>query len=113
MLGSLKEAGKHIGRELNRAWEGLAEGWRGMEKDDCHISIERNVLYLSGEKRLERETHDSTHHVMERAYGAFRRAIALPRNVDVERAAASYKNGVLTVRLPKTGVGGATTIPVS
>lgn len=165
MLESLKEAGKHIGHELNRAWESLSEGWRelvsrsgnalthfshdndseagstlapfprwsllageveetgeevvvrveapGMEKADCRISIEGNMLYLSGEKRLERETHDSTYHVMERAYGAFRRAIALPRNVDVEQASASYKNGVLTVRLPKTGAGGATSIPVS
>lgn len=163
MLESLKEAGKHIGRELNRAWESLSEGWRellsrsgnaltqfthkqaeeggelapyprwsllageveetdkevvvrlevpGMDKADCHIAIEANTLYLSGEKRLERETHDSTYHVMERAYGAFQRAIPLPGNVDPEQAAASYKNGVLTVRLPKAGGGGARTIPV-
>ena len=171
MLDSLKQAGKNIGRELNRAWENLSEGWRellsrsgdslthfahgkdvaetaasplatslakfprwsllageveetdkdvlvrvevpGMDKDDCRITIEGNTLYLSGEKRIERETHDSTYHVMERAYGAFQRSIPLPRNVDTDKAEASYKNGVLTVRLPKAGGDTAKSIPVS
>ncbi len=168
MLDTLKQAGKNIGRELNRAWESLSEGWRellsrsgnalthftrpkdaeapesgalvpfpswsllageveetgkdvlvrvempGMDKADCRITIEGNMLYVSGEKRFERETHDSTYHVMERAYGAFQRAIPLPSNVDIDQADASYKDGVLTVRLPKTGGGGtAKTIPVS
>ena len=85
----------------------------GMEKEDCLITIEGNMLYLSGEKRYERETHDSTYHVMERAYGAFQRSIPLPRNVDIDRAEASYKNGVLTVRLPKAGGEKAKSIPVS
>lgn len=75
----------------------------GMDKNDCQISIEGNVLYLSGEKRFERDTENSTYHVMERAYGAFERAIPLPRNVNVDLADASFKNGVLTVRLPKVG----------
>ena len=73
----------------------------GMEKDDCRIMIEGNLLCLSGEKRLERETSDSTYHVMERAYGAFQRTIPLPRNVDASKAEASCKNGVLSIRLPK------------
>src|SRR5574340_736812 len=54
----------------------------GMEKDDCRITIEGNMLHLSGEKRFARETCGSTYHVMERAYGAFQRTIPLPRNVD-------------------------------
>jgi len=171
MLESLKQAGKNIGREINRAWENLSDGWRellshsgdslthfahgkdieekatsalatsvanfprwsllageveetekdvvvrvevpGMDKEDCRITIEGNMLYLSGEKRIERETHDSTYHVMERAYGAFQRSISLPRNVDIDKAEASYKNGVLTVRLPKAGGDTAKSIPVS
>lgn len=84
----------------------------GMEKDDCRISIEGNMLYLSGEKRFERESHDSTYHVMERAYGAFERVIPLPSNVDVDQAQAHYKNGVLSVRLPKTGARTARSVPV-
>jgi len=66
-----------------------------MEKEDCRITIEDNMLHLSGEKHFERETSDSTYHVMERAYGAFQRTIPLPRNVDADKAEASYRNGVL------------------
>jgi HSP20 family protein len=85
----------------------------GMDKDDCQISIEGNVLYLSGEKCVERDTGDSTYHVMERAYGSFQRAIPLPRNVHVEQAEARFKNGVLMVRLPKVGGDTAKSIPVT
>lgn len=85
----------------------------GMDKDDCSITIEGNVLLLSGEKRIERETDDSTYHVMERAYGAFQRTIPLPRNVSIEHAEAKFKNGVLTVRLPKTDTGQSKSIRVS
>ena len=85
----------------------------GLEKDDCQIVIEGNTLYLSGEKRFERETDDSTYHVMERAYGAFQRAIPLPRNVNIDKAQATFKNGVLTVRLPKEGGNGTKAIHVS
>ena len=85
----------------------------GMDKDDCQITIEGNMLHLSGEKRFERETHDSTYHVMERAYGSFQRSIPLPRNVNIDKAQASFKNGVLTVRLPKEGGGDVKSIPVS
>ena len=167
MLDSLKQAGKHIGREIGHAWESLSEGWRellsrssdalthfardkdeeqkqhhalatfprwsllageveetekevvvrvevpGMEKEDCRITIEGNMLYLSGEKRFEHETHDSTYHLMERAYGAFQRSIPLPRDVDTDKAEASYKNGVLTVHLPKIGGKQAKSIAVS
>ncbi|MGC2048667.1 MAG: Hsp20/alpha crystallin family protein [Gallionella sp.] len=73
----------------------------GIEKKDCRITIEDNVLYVNGEKHYERESHDSTYHVMERAYGAFQRTIPLPRNVDADNAEASYRNGVLSIRLPK------------
>lgn len=85
----------------------------GMDKDDCQITIEGNTLYLSGEKRFERETSDSTYHVMERAYGSFQRAIPLPRNVNIDKAQASFKNGVLTVRLPKEGKDQTKSISVS
>lgn len=85
----------------------------GMEKEDCSISIEENMLYISGEKRYQREEGDSTYHVMERAYGSFRRAFPLPRNVDTDNAVATYRNGVLSIRLPKTGSSAGRTIPLS
>jgi HSP20 family protein len=85
----------------------------GMEKQDCRITIENNVLYVSGEKHFERESHESTYHVMERAYGSFQRTLPLPRNVDADEASASYKNGVLNIRLPKVAGEDNRTISVS
>lgn len=73
----------------------------GVAKENCRITIEGNLLYLSGEKHFEREAQDSAYHVMERAYGVFQRVIPLPLNVDIDKAEATCKNGVLTVRLPK------------
>ena len=92
LAGEVEETGKDIVVKIELP---------GMEKEDCRITIEDGVLYLRGEKHLVRESFDSTFHVMERAYGAFQRAIPLPGNVDVEQAEASYKNGVLLIRLPK------------
>jgi HSP20 family protein len=85
----------------------------GMEKKDCQITIDGNILYIRGEKRFERAMRDSTYHVMERAYGAFERAIPLPRDVDKDKAEATYTNGVLTIRLPKSGRGQGRVVPVS
>jgi HSP20 family protein len=77
----------------------------GMEKEDCEITVVENTLYLRGEKRFEREAVEGRYSVMERAYGSFERAIPLPANVDMENADASFRNGVLTIRLPKTEAG--------
>ncbi len=85
----------------------------GMEKKDFEITIDGNMLYLRGEKRFERAGQDSTYHVMERAYGIFERAIPLPQDVDSDKAEATYTNGVLTMRLPKSGSGKARVVPVS
>jgi HSP20 family protein len=85
----------------------------GLDKDNCRVTIEGNMLYMSGEKRIERESGDSTYHVMERAYGSFQRAIPLPRNVDAERAEANFRNGVLTVRVPKSAAAAGTTVRIS
>ncbi|MFZ4625684.1 MAG: Hsp20/alpha crystallin family protein [Rhodoferax sp.] len=85
----------------------------GMEKADCEIILERNMLHVRGEKRFQRETSDSTYHMMERAYGFFQRSIPLPRNVAIDKAEAAFKNGVLTVRLPKGEPDRSKLIPIS
>lgn len=85
----------------------------GLDKEDCHITIEGNVLYMNGEKRIEREAGDSTYHIMERAYGSFQRAIPLPRNVDADKAEANFRNGVLTIRVPKSASASGTTVRIS
>ena len=84
----------------------------GLDKEDCEISIDGNMLRLSGSKQLERETDTSTYYLMERAYGTFQRTIMLPRSVDTDRAKASFKNGVVTVRFPKLETGRSRSIQV-
>jgi HSP20 family protein len=73
----------------------------GMEMADFKISIEKDMLTLSGEKHSQREMRDSTYHLMERAYGSFQRNILLPREVDASIAKVFYRGGVLNIRLPK------------
>lgn len=85
----------------------------GMDKKDCQVTIEGNRLILTGRKHFERVNDDSEFHVMERAYGAFQRSIALPKNVRDELAEASYRNGVLTIRLPKQETAQSRSIPVA
>lgn len=85
----------------------------GMDKNDCQVRIDGHTLILCGNKRFERISEDSAFHVMERAYGAFERHIDLPRNVRAGEAEATFRNGVLTVRLPKSDGARARTITVS
>ncbi|HEB97804.1 MAG TPA: Hsp20/alpha crystallin family protein [Sedimenticola thiotaurini] len=73
----------------------------GMEKDQFDISLYDDVLVVRGEKHIQREETRGRYHIMERAYGRFERAIPLQAEVDIDRAKAKYKRGVLSIRLPK------------
>jgi len=76
----------------------------GMCEKDIDISISGDALIISGEKREERKEDSKGTYRLERRYGSFSRSIPLPENcVDADKAEASYKNGVLIVKLPKTG----------
>ena len=70
------------------------------------------VLTIKGEKRQEKEEKDEHYFRMERSYGGFVRSIRLPVPVDGSKVSATFKNGLLTVRLPKTPAAKGTTIPV-
>jgi HSP20 family protein len=72
----------------------------GLEEKDVEIQVEQGVLTLRGEKRM--ETDDKDRRYSERYFGRFERRIALPAEVDDDRANATFKNGVLTIVLPKT-----------
>jgi HSP20 family protein len=76
----------------------------GMREEDIHIDLAHRVLTISGEKREETEEGDENgeRHVRERHYGAFRRSFTLPESIERDRIDASLRNGVLTVRLPKS-----------
>lgn len=84
----------------------------GVEKEDCRVTIENDVLHLDGERRMARSEGNSTYHLTERAYGAFHRSVPLPGNVLKDQATASYESGVLTVRVPKVAGTGATRVAV-
>lgn len=74
----------------------------GMKKDDVKLKLENNVLTLSGEKRDE-EKHDADNfHLRETRYGKFERSFRLTDNIDRANISADYKDGVLTISLPKT-----------
>ncbi len=72
----------------------------GLDEKDVEISVEEGVLTLRGEKRSEVEDKDRGY--SERSYGRFERRIGLPLGIDRERASATFRNGVLTVTLPRT-----------
>lgn len=74
----------------------------GMEPEDIKITFSRNALTISGEKHAEVEEQDRHFYRAERSYGSFYRSIPLPDEVDEDKIDATFKNGVLKVKLPKT-----------
>lgn len=74
----------------------------GMEKNDIDIQIKDNVLTISGEKKEETKSDEGTFYRRERRFGKFSRSINLPNDINVDGIDAEYKNGVLTLTLPKT-----------
>lgn len=74
----------------------------GLEAKDVEVSLSGDLLTIKGEKKHEREEKDEHHHLVERTYGAFSRMVRLPAPVAADKIKASFKNGVLTVTLPKT-----------
>ena len=75
----------------------------GVAPEDIDVSIERSTVTLSGERKIEYAVGDGTAvHRRERQSGSFRRAFELPTEIDLDAAKATHKNGVLTLRLPKS-----------
>jgi len=73
----------------------------GIEEKDVDVSLSEGVLTIRGEKRREEDRKDKKFHHVERSYGSFQRSILLPAEVDSEKVDAIFRNGVLTVTLPK------------
>lgn len=74
----------------------------GMTAEDIDISVQGNVLTLRGEKKEERNEEGKRFHYVERRSGMFHRTLSLPTEVDAENINASYRDGVLTIKLPKS-----------
>jgi len=84
-----------------------------MKREQINVTFENNTLMLSGERASEFQDNDATFHRGERVFGKFTRAFTLPATVDGNRITASYKDGVLTVRIPQREEAKAKQIAVS
>ncbi len=85
----------------------------GINPDDVEIRVEDNNLYLKGERKFEKEVKEENYHRVERTYGSFARAFSLPNSIDSDKVAANYKDGVLTLTLPKREEAKPRTIKIS
>ena len=75
----------------------------GVTEDDIDVRLENNTLVISGEKKEETEDKDGSVYRSECCYGSFMRSVPLSAEVDADKVDASFKNGILRVKLPKTG----------
>ena len=74
----------------------------GMEKKDIQVSLDEDLLTIKGEKKEEKESKDKRYHTIERRSGSFYRAVRLPIEVKKDKVEATFKDGVLTLRLPRS-----------
>jgi HSP20 family protein len=72
-----------------------------MNEKDLDIRVENNTLTVKGERKFEQKVKEENYLRIERTYGSFSRSFSLPNTVNTEAIKAEYKNGVLTVELPK------------
>ncbi|WP_455377067.1 Hsp20/alpha crystallin family protein [Petrachloros mirabilis] len=73
-----------------------------VKKEDVKVTVEDGVLIIQGERRQEKEEKGKRFHRVERSYGSFVRSFSLPESVDESGTKAEYKDGVLTLHLPKS-----------
>jgi HSP20 family protein len=84
----------------------------GVKPEDVKLSLENNLLTIRGEKKQEAEERNERVHRYERSYGSFERAFVLPSTVDGDNISADYRNGILTVTVPKAERARPREIPV-
>ena len=74
----------------------------GIKKEDINVTFSENTITISGEKKKEEKVDNKDYYRLERSFGTFSRSFHLPAEVDSEKASATFKDGVLEVRIPKT-----------
>ncbi len=84
----------------------------GVKQEDVNVSVRDNVLTLRGEKRQEETDEGKDYRRVERHYGSFQRAFTLPPNVDADAITAAYRDGVLTLIVPKAEEAKPKEIPI-
>jgi HSP20 family protein len=73
----------------------------GLKPEEVKLELREGALWITGERKEEKEENGKTFHRTERSYGAFRRVIDLPSTVNEEKVEAAFRDGVLSVKLPK------------
>lgn len=73
-----------------------------MKKEDVRLTVEDDVLAISGERTFEKEEKGKTYHRVERAFGSFVRSFSLPEDADGSKVTAEFNDGLLRVHLPKS-----------
>jgi HSP20 family protein len=87
--------------EKDGAYEITAE-LPGIDEKNLEVQLSNDVLVIKGEKQEEKEEKQKDYHLSERRFGSFQRSFRLPEDVEAEKIEAQFKNGVLTVTLPKS-----------
>ena len=85
----------------------------GFKREDLNVSVHEDNLIIAGERRCEDEQKEGEFYRCERYYGKFHRSIPLPASVSTDKIDAKYRDGILTVTLPKTEKAKAKQIEVS
>jgi len=73
----------------------------GLEEKDIQVTLENDVLTLKGERKHEHEEKKKNYYRMEKSYGSFHRSVTLPEGIDKDNVKATFKNGVLNVKIGK------------
>jgi HSP20 family protein len=84
----------------------------GVESRDVAVTLDNNVLTIKGERHLEKDVKKESYHRMERTYGSFFRSFSLPNTVDTGNVRAEYKDGLLTLALPKLAASKSRTVEI-
>lgn len=84
-----------------------------IRRENIDLRIENNLLTIRGERTLEKDVKEEQFHRVERSYGAFTRSFSLPSTVDAGKVKAEYRDGVLTVTLPRREESKPKQIPVA
>src|SRR5881275_3763321 len=83
-----------------------------MKKDDVRVTVEDDILCVSGERKIEKEDQKKKFHRIERSFGTFRRSFTLPEDADSTKVTAEFHDGVLKVHLPSTPIARSKAIEV-
>lgn len=73
----------------------------GMTDEDISVELKGDALILKGEKRQEKKSEEEGYYRVERNYGSFQRVLTVPKDADVDNIKAKYRNGVITITLPR------------